>query len=379
MGHVKLGRLTTHVIAGSGEFIFPLQEKHVHGSSIVECPNGDLLVCWFYGSGEREANDVRIRGARLKPNSAVWSPVFEMADTPNLPDCNPVLFIDPEEKLWLFWIVVQAQRWENSILKVRTSTNYQQDGPPDWDWQDIILLQPGEEFAQVLADGLDALNPANPLWSGYAPKYIDLIAEAAHDAGKRQTGWMTRIHPRVLSCGRFLLPLYSDGFNISLVALSDDRGTTWRASEPIVGLGNVQPSLVQRKNGDIVAFMRDNGGSPNRVQTSVSRDRGETWTLAQDTTIPNPGSSVEVIALKSGTWLLVGNDTEEGRHRLAVYLSFDEGAAWQLEEYLEKATPEEGGEYSYPSVLQTDDGSIHVTYSYRAEDKETIKHVTFRE
>nr|VFJ55964.1 MAG: Predicted neuraminidase (sialidase) [Candidatus Kentron sp. FW] len=365
---------------GSGEFIFPPQDKHVHSSSIVECRNGDLLVCWFYGSGERKASDVRIRGARLKSGSAAWGPVFEMADTPNLPDCNPVLFIDPEEKLWLFWIVVPAQRWENAILKVRTSTNYLQDGPPSWDWQDIILLQPGDRFAQVLLDGLNALNPPSPLWSDYAPRYVDLIAGAAHDVGKRQTGWMTRTHPLVLSRGRLLLPLYSDGFNISLMALSDDRGTTWQASEPIVGLGNVQPSPVQRKNGDIVAFMRNNGGLPNRIQTSVSRDRGETWTLTRNMTIPNPGSSIEVIALKSGAWLLICNDTVDGRYQLAAYLSHDEGATWQLEGYLDKAASEAEGEYSYPSVLQADNGSIHVTYSYHTKDgRETIKHVTFRE
>ena len=46
--------------------IFALQNKHVHSSSIVECPNGDLLACWFYGSGERTADDVVIQGARLK-------------------------------------------------------------------------------------------------------------------------------------------------------------------------------------------------------------------------------------------------------------------------------------------------------------------------
>ena len=46
--------------------IFPLQEKHVHSSSAVELPNGDLLSCWFQGSGERTANDVAVMGARLK-------------------------------------------------------------------------------------------------------------------------------------------------------------------------------------------------------------------------------------------------------------------------------------------------------------------------
>ena len=46
--------------------IFPLQSRHVHSSSIVELPNGDLLSCWFQGSGERKANDVKIMGSRLK-------------------------------------------------------------------------------------------------------------------------------------------------------------------------------------------------------------------------------------------------------------------------------------------------------------------------
>src|SRR6476620_12343083 len=48
----------------SGELIFPLESWHNHSSSIVEPPNGDLLVCWFHGSGERTADDVLIRAAR---------------------------------------------------------------------------------------------------------------------------------------------------------------------------------------------------------------------------------------------------------------------------------------------------------------------------
>ena len=58
------------------ELIFPLQEKHVHSSSIVELPNGDLLTCWFEGSGERTANDVVINGSRLKKGETKWSEPF---------------------------------------------------------------------------------------------------------------------------------------------------------------------------------------------------------------------------------------------------------------------------------------------------------------
>ena len=46
----------------SEEIIFPLQNEHTHGSSIVMLPNGDLLAAWFQGSGERSADDVRIMG-----------------------------------------------------------------------------------------------------------------------------------------------------------------------------------------------------------------------------------------------------------------------------------------------------------------------------
>lgn len=347
----------------TSEHIFPLQDKHVHSSSIVECPNGDLLVCWFEGSGERKANDVRIRGARLQVGSESWSPVFEMADTYNLPDCNPVLFIDAQDKLWLFWIAVQASAWEHSVLKYRTSLDYQGDGPPQWNWQDDILLQPGENFARILEEGLRTIGPRSPLWSDYAPKYISMICEAAADAGKRQTGWMTRCHPLILPGGRFLLPLYSDGFNVGLVAISDDGGETWEASQPIVGLGNVQPGLVRKKDGTLMAYMRDNGDAPQRVQVSHSTDDGESWSYSQDMDILNPGSSVQVLSLKEGIWLLVGNDTEKGRHQLVVMISHDEGESWETFTYLEQTHPGEGS-FSYPSLIQSSDGAVHITYSY---------------
>src|SRR5690349_17060411 len=75
------------------ELIFPLQEKHVHGSTIVSLPGGDMLAAWFFGSGERKEDDVKIMGARLKKGQTKWSAPFLMADTYGIPDCNPVLFL----------------------------------------------------------------------------------------------------------------------------------------------------------------------------------------------------------------------------------------------------------------------------------------------
>jgi predicted neuraminidase len=359
----------------SSELMFPLQEKHVHGSTIVECPNGDLLAAWFQGSGERSADDVVINGARLRKGQSEWSPVFLMADTPDIPDCNPVLFIDARERLWLFWSIAHTNRWERVILKYRRAEEYEGEGAPVWSWQDIILLKPGKAFQDAQREAFDQLDvPAEDMWAEYAKPYREMLIEAAEDPIKLQAGWMTRTRPLQLASGRMLLPLYSDGFNAGLMALSDDDGATWRASKPIIGLGPIQPTLALRKNGEIVAYCRDSGTDPKRVMESVSSDNGESWSIGRDTELPNPGSSLALINLADGRWALVYNDTEQGRHQLAVALSSDEGKTWPHKRYLEKEN--EGG-FSYPSAIQSRDGRIHVSYSYSVDSGKAIKHASF--
>ncbi len=354
-------------------FIFALQEKHVHGSSIVEMSNGDLLACWFYGSGERTANDVLVQGARLKKGDARWSPTFLMADTPNLPDCNPVLFVDNTDKLWLFWVAVQAERWQSSVLKYRTSTNYLGNGAPKWNWQDVILLQPGEKFYETTKQAFEELDRDEPMWAEFAHPYSRMIEQAAQDPVKRQTGWMTRIHPITLPSGRILLPLYSDGFNMGLAAISDDQGQSWQASKPMVGYAPIQPTLVRKKEGTIVSYMRDSGDK-SRVLVSTSMDNGESWSPAVSSDIPNPGSSLEVISLQDGSWVMLYNDTEDGRHSLALAMSDDEGKTWKWQRHVEKGKPGSGG-FSYPSFFQASDGQLHMTYSYHVPEGRTIKYV----
>src|SRR5262252_6225857 len=80
--------------AYKAELVFPLHPKHNHAPGIVECPNGDLLVSWYRGSGERNADDVAVYGARLRKGAATWTDPFLLADTPGFPDCNTTLFID---------------------------------------------------------------------------------------------------------------------------------------------------------------------------------------------------------------------------------------------------------------------------------------------
>lgn len=356
--------------------IFPLQEKHVHSSSIVECPNGDMLAVWFYGSGERKSNDVRLRGARLKKGASAWSPVFEMADTPNLPDCNPVMYIDADDKLWLIWLVVHANRWERGILKYRTSTDYQGAGAPNWDWQDIILLKPGEAFAGALKAGFQEIRHPEPMWSEYAGSYTRMLVDSASDPVKTDIGWMPRTPVVTLQSGRIVLPLYSDGYNLSLVAYSDDKGATWETSGPIVGLGNIQPAVVERKDGTLKAYMRDNGAMPKRIIEATSTDQGETWSVGTDMEFPNPGSSVSACALNDGRWVLVFNDTENGRHELAIALSEDEGKTWPCKKNI-GSSPDRSRSFGYPTIMAGTDGNIHLSYTYKEPKGKGIRYSTF--
>ncbi|MBX3240009.1 MAG: exo-alpha-sialidase [Chitinophagaceae bacterium] len=354
--------------------IFPPQEKHVHGSSIVALPNGDLLAAWFHGSGERTQDDVKIMGARLKKGGKKWSAPFLLADTPDMPDCNPVLFLNKSGKLFLVWIAVQANRWEYSILRLRTSVNYLKPGAPVWNWQDNILLKPGKEFEEEVAARFKELPDDGRGWSEYAPPYDNMVVDASKDLLKRSIGWMTRIKPIVTHSGRILLPLYSDGLNFSLVAISDNDGETWYPSLPIVGRGPIQPALGQRKDGTIAAFMRDSGDEPSRVHYSESKDNGKTWTATRKTEIPNT-ASVEICVLANGYWAFLGNDINDGRYQLSLYLSDDEGKSWKWKTKIEDH-PKDGGGYSYPALIQTKDGLLRMTYSHHAgKGNNSIKYV----
>jgi len=235
----------------SETMIFPLQDEHAHGSSLVELPNGDILAVWFQGSGERKADDVRIMGARLQKGAEAWSTPFQVADTPGLPDCNPVLFLNSENKLFLVWIAVLANTWENSILRVRTSTDYLGPGAPMWNWQDNMFLKPGDEFALEVEKRFGELPESTHGWAEYAPLYDDMIIEASRDLRKRSIGWMTRIHPLILANGRILLPLYSDGFNFysaiidkSINLLNKDGFLFFEAA-----LGQSERIISMMKNG----------------------------------------------------------------------------------------------------------------------------------
>jgi predicted neuraminidase len=365
--------------AYEAELIFPLDARHNHASSIVELPNGDLLVCWYRGSGERSADDVQVFGARRRKGSKQWSEPFLLADTPGFPDTNPAMFVDSNKQLWLFWQSILANEWHTALTLYRVTTDWDRPGAPRWQGSEPLLLIPNR-FAGKVNEVVSPLLGKPGREGEWAKRTLD----KANDKYFSRMGWMTRAHPVQLPGGRILVPLYSDGYSFSLIAISDDGGRTWSTSEPLVGAGNIQPSIARRKDGTLVTYMRDNGPPPKRLHLSESTDNGLTWSPVADSEVPNPGSGSEVIVLRDGSWALVNNDLERGRHSLALWLSSDEGKTWQWKRHLELDTRGEGaGSFHYPSIIQSRDGMLHVSYSYflnhlpNGQPRKSIKHAQF--
>ena len=358
-----------------GEFIFkPDKGKHghTHASSIVECPNGDLLACWYEGETDRSA-DVHIQAARLIPGETTWSKDFLLADTPTLSDNNPCLFIDQQERLWLFYYTLLGspeEAWDTAFLRYKISSDYQDDSKPIvWDVERDLPVKPTELDETVEKLCREALNSNQDILELCKQARAKLKSQLA-----RRLGWTTRAHPIILSSGAFLLPMASEIFGIAAMAITSDGGETWTFSKSPLGYGVEQPSVFERTDGTLVAYMRDSSPA-HRIRMSESKDMGYTWSPIVNTDLPNPGSGLEVIRLMSGNIILIYNDCDDDpRNSLAVSLSDDEGKTWKWTRHLERVQGR--GRFDYPSIIQTRDGKLHATYSYNLK---TIKHVVFSE
>jgi len=358
----------------SREDIFtPEPTKHNHSSCIVELENGDLLVSWYRGTGERKADDVQIVGSRLKKGSPLWEPRFLIADTPGYPDCNPALFVAPDHSVWVFWPTILDHHWESALLKYRRAEMGGESGSPAWVGPPGVIHVSPTGFGKAIKDAIANLNGEK---LAIDETEFNQIRDLADNELYQRLGWMPRVHPLVLPSGRWLLPLYTDTFSCSLIAISDDQGTTWSFSEPIIGFGNIQPSLVRKNDGTIVAYMRENGGR-RKIRVSSSKDDGKTWSPVASSDLPNPGAGIEAIRLANGHWAMIYNDLTDSRHSLAIAISEDEGATWPIARHVERTKP--GDSFHYPSIIQTHDGMIHLSYTRRTSEGSTIEHARFNE
>ncbi|MEZ6070368.1 MAG: exo-alpha-sialidase [Pirellulales bacterium] len=136
-------------------------------------------------------------------------------------------------------------------------------------------------------------------------------------------------------------------------------------------LDAIQPTILAHDDENVQILCRARQG---KIVESWSHDGGNTWSNLAETTMPNNNSGIDAVQMSDGRGLLVYNHMGLERNRwggrrspLNVAITPD-GKNWEAALVLE----DERGEYSYPAVIQTADGLVHITYTWK---RERVKHV----
>jgi predicted neuraminidase len=293
-----------------------------HASTIVETRAG-LLAAWFGGSDEGRP-DVSIWTARRDGDR--WLAPVEVADgrQPDggrLPCWNPVLFRPSRGPLLLFYRVGPSPREWWSLL--RTSSD---EGRT---WSDPLRLPEGI-LGPIRAKPVEL--PDGTILAGSSTEHA---------------GWVAHIERATLG----------------------DLGSAaaWWRSAPLNDpkrFEAIQPTLLVHSPDRLQALCR----SRQQVVTEAwSEDAGRTWSAMTATSLPNPSAGIDSLRLADGRFLLIYNPIPRGRSRLELAVSRD-GRSWRRAVTLEDSP----GEYSYPALVQSRDGRVHATYTWR---RERIKHV----
>ena len=153
--------------------------------------------------------------------------------------------------------------------------------------------------------------------------------------------------------------------------MTSDGGKTWNKYGPIDFPGEpnglIQPTVYLDNDGNLRMLCRSTR-SIGYVCMAVSKDQGKTWSEVEATDLPHPGSGIDAVRIQDGRIVLIYNHTKRGRSPINVGVSTDGGDSWTMPITLET----EPGEYSYPAVIQTSDGMVHTTYTWK---RKRIKHV----
>jgi predicted neuraminidase len=321
----------------SGELIFPLDDKptpQCHASTIVETGSG-MLAAWFGGTNEGNP-DVGIWISVHQ--GGIWSTPVEVADgiqsdTVRFPCWNPVLFKPQSGPVMLFYKV----------------------GPNPEEWWGMLMIS--EDDGNTWSD----------------PRKIG-EGKPGHLIGPVKNK-PVRLEDGTILCPSSTENSESDG-NLTWKVhfeLTKDTGKTWEVIGPVndgIEFDAIQPCILRYRDGKMQVLCRTR---QDVIAQSWSDDNGHTWDRMRITSLPNPNAGIDAVTLKDGKQLLVYNHTilesdfPSGRNMLNVAVSAD-GHKWKPVMTLERRE----GEYSYPAVIQTSDGLVHVTYTY---NRQSIKYV----
>lgn len=309
------------------EFIFNLTSfPESHASTIAETPKG-LVTAWFGGTKERNP-DVCIWVSRQVNDQ--WTAPVQVADgikndTLRYPCWNPVLYQVPNGPLLLFYkIGPKPATWKGWMI----SSN---DNGVTW------------SKPQALPEGF--LGPI-------------------------------KNKPVLLSNGELFCPSSTegDGWKIHF-EVTPDFGKTWKMVGPVENpnrINAIQPSIMHYKDGRLQVLCRSQSRA---LAESWSSDNGKTWSPLALTSMPNNNSGTDAVTLQDGRQLLVYNhvlppegQAKGARTPLNVAISKD-GKQWYAALVLEDSPI---SQYSYPSVIQSADGMVHIVYTWR---RQRIKYV----
>ena len=290
-----------------------------HATTIVEPAGGGLVAAWFGGTAEGKA-DVGIWVSHDADGK--WTVPVEVAngvqdDGTRHPCWNPALFQPKGGPLLLFYKVGPSPgKWWGML---RNST----DGGRTWSDARRLpegILGPIKNKPVQLANG-DILCPTS----------------------SEHAGW--RVH----------------------FERSSDGGATWSKTDAVNdggSIGAIQPSILFPGGEKLLALGRTKQAHIFQV---ASEDGGKSWGEMSLTELPNPNSGTDAVTLRDGRHLLVYNHTAKGRTPLNLAVSRD-GVKWEAALALEA----EPGEYSYPAIIQTRDGLVHITYTWK---RQRVRHV----
>jgi len=279
-----------------------------HASTITPTKSG-LLASWFGGTHEKNP-DVEIWVSHFDGTS--WSPVRSVAngiqnEEFRYPCWNPVLFTQPDGEIQLFFKVgANPREWWGEMIASRD------DGKT---WSKPVKLPEG---------------------------YLGPIKNK----------------PELMPDGRLLCPTSTehDGWRVHMEWLTEDG--QWHKTSPLndgKSIGAIQPAILEW--GDRLQIVCRS--QQKKISTAWSNDLGKTWSeMTLIDSLPNPNSGIDAVTLKDGRGILIYNNTPRGRSPLNVAVSKD-GQTWKDVLVLEN----QPGEYSYPAVIQTSDGKVHVTYT----------------
>lgn len=313
------------VRAGGGrvDFVFGDDRPFAscHASTLAAAPDGTLLCAWFGGTGEKHP-DVGIWLSRFV--AGAWLPPVRAAKVNETAHWNPVLFAPGDGKVHLFFKVgPEIPFWQTYWM---TSTD---NGAT---WSPPAELVPGDNSG------------------GRGP---------------------VRCKPIVLADGAWLAGASSEqGPWLPFADRSEDGGKTWTRSEnfdleknKLPGKGAIQPSLWERSPGNVRAFMRSRGG---KIWAADSADGGRTWGAVFETELPNNNSGVDFVAAPGfGNWMVYNPNSQNWGARSPISLAkTEDGDHWARFADLEH---EPGKEFSYPAMIQTKDGGIAISYTWKRE------------